>query len=245
MADRAAASLPRGRATETMARLSGARSRVSPKLSSWPASGGAEVSVKSATQTLSFGINKMGRDNLDLHIDIVDRADSADDLARAVLPLLEKAKSDRITQIGRIGDGCHPALIIGHVDRVALRDEMRAGNKLAAAIHRAEAHQTHGIVAHHLGALRQDIAYAGLLLADHLAQTDIVGRGLTGKFVAGAMPLFDAHDAQRLGAIGDCVELFSSLVQYGHHRIAIARRYCQFERHLTGKRDPEKPRRRA
>src|SRR5690554_2727025 len=122
----ALSSPPTGRAMETMARSLGASSLMSPKLLLYPASGGVAVRVKSGTQTLSFGVDELGRDNLDFHFGVVDRADSADNFAHTCVAGFDKAKADGMPETGRPCDRGHPPLIVGHIRLVTLIDEMRA-----------------------------------------------------------------------------------------------------------------------
>src|SRR6056297_3472336 len=112
-----------------MVRSAGAVSRMAPKLSSVPASGGAGVRVYSATKTLSFRVDEMRRDDLDLHLLPLHGADGAHDLAHALMPALDEAQPDGMAQVGRVGHRGHPALVVVHVGRLALGDEMRPGDK--------------------------------------------------------------------------------------------------------------------
>src|SRR6056297_2006527 len=186
---------------DTIATPSGARNRMPPTVSSYPASGGADIKLNSGTQALSFRVDEMGRNDLDLHFLAMHGADGTDDLALAGIAAFDKAKADGMPKTGRIGDRGHPPLIVVHIGRGIAVDEMHARNQWLRRVHWLEPHQFHRIFADHLGPLAQDITDAVLLLAHHPAHTKVMRGGLPVQFIPRRMALFNPHDAKSLGAI--------------------------------------------
>ena len=64
-------------------------------------------------------------------------------------------------------------------------------------------------------------------------KAEIGGRGLTAKFVAGRVSLFDPKHAKRFGAVCDHAEIASFAHQDADQRVAVARRSGYLERKLA------------
>src|SRR6056297_699708 len=134
---------------DTIATPSGARNRMPPTVLSYPASGGADIKLNSGTQTLSFRVDEMGRDHLDLHFLAMHGADGADDLALAGIAALDEPKPDGMAKAGGIGHRGHPPLIVVHAGLGIAVDEMRPRRQWLRRVHWLKPHQLHRILAQH------------------------------------------------------------------------------------------------
>src|SRR5882724_10298602 len=176
----------------------------------------------SAMQPLSLGIVENGAACLHRHFAAPQEVAGAQFLAHALTSAREEPKADPMAQHGRIGNRAHETLIVPGVGFRALGDEMRPRPQALIAIDGFETDNLRAGRIDHAGPAGHDPTDVILFGRHHLAQGQIARGGLAVQLAARHMTLFDAHDAQRLGAIGCDGEFAARLHDRANRAVAEA-----------------------
>ena len=207
-----------------------------------PSSADTDRMSVSATQPLSRGIVEHRIAHLDQLVARAHGIPGAHALAVARWPACQQAEPDPVAERRRERDRRHVALVVGRHRLGAHGHEMRAGPQPRRAIDRLEADQRRPVGRQQRRPVRHDAADVVLARRHHAAEPQVARRGLPVDLVAGDVALLDAHDTQRLGAVGRDGELAARLHDAPDQRVAIARRHRDLVGEFAREREAEQAR---
>src|SRR5882672_7215306 len=242
-AARSSLSLPRRRSTVAIVRptRSTATTPSPPPIGRRPAK---TLSLgRSRTEPLSFGINEYGCHDLDFDISGSYRIIGADTLSDPLRPARKKTYPDPVTERGAERRRGHVALVRLGRRRSAACNEMCTGAKARRRIDRLQSDESGPLRIDQRRPRGHDAADIVLFGRHHTAKAKIAGDRVAVQFITRDMPLFDAQDRQRFGAVGNHAEILARVHQRVRERLAISRRHRDLVGEFAGKRDAEQSQR--
>src|ERR1700677_2934032 len=187
-----------------------------------------------ATDARSFRIDENGIADFNLDVGPAHGIVDDDALADTSWAALQQSKADRVTKGRREGYGGDVTLIVGRYRLSTARYQMPTRAQPFAA-EWANADERWTILIRQARPSSHDAAYEILFRRHHPAHPEIAGGGLTAELVACGVTFLDPHHAERFGAIGDGVEVFSDFEECPDQRVAMRRRDADLKGEFTRK----------
>src|SRR5262245_50892996 len=193
----------------------------------------------SAMELQVLPIIEAGVGHLDQHLGIAQIVIDLDDLGITLAAALQEREADPLPEHRRPGDRGDIALIVVERRHGAAGEEMGTGTQLLIGLDRLHPHQHIAVVCLQRLALAHHAADEILAARHHAAEAEILGGGGAVELAAGDMALLDAHDRQRLDAIGDDAEARAFAHQQARHPVAMVGGHRQLIGELAGEGDAE------
>src|SRR5689334_24810526 len=184
----------------------------------------ADRAARLSMEPRPFGVEEHRVADFDLDIAVAHWIVSAHPFADPLRPARDHTKADPVTEHRRERDRGRVALIVLDCVRRTRGQKMCARTQPRLAIDRTKAHERRPVFCKKRRTLRHRAADTVLLRGYQLAEAEIACGQLPVDLVARHVSLFDAHYAERLGAIRRDAELLARRHDGADERIAIARR---------------------